>query len=200
MKKMTTAFLFILMILALSACSGEMKTKIEGIKPEPAVEKEAVKEKENELTFEVNGKTKTIPARIRKLSMTDRQMKLSENFTVNEDPQGSTVFHHKEHKISFSFREEDKIGSDTLYDLFMHYVAGIKDKEQTEPFKEFTHPSLKGDYAFAKQGEGQEKKGILLIKKTEKKPLDISIQFYKPYPENQDEILAEIVAMISTLE
>lgn len=194
-----------LLIVVLGACSKKEEV-INVSKPakqqsiedtEVITPEEPEKANENELVYEVDGEKKTVAAETKSLNMVGEEIKVSDKFELVQDPNQVLNLKGKGdlEKVTVGIREVNKIRSEKAYQLEMRAVAG-----SDGPFEKFEHPSLQGNYAVALQGEGEQKKGIMLVKETGNKPVAFYIYMFKPYPANQEEVIAEIVAMLNTFK
>ncbi|AYA74697.1 hypothetical protein DOE78_04070 [Bacillus sp. Y1] len=193
-------FVFIGMVLISAACNKEEVVTNSPTEKVNGTQKVEEKEKENpnELTFEFNGEQKTIPAKTKYMdsSLAGTSVKVTNNFESSQDPQGTySIQGVKEYEgINVGFRFTEKVPSDVLFELIMYSVAGSQEAQ----LEEFKHPLLEDEYVHAMKGESDKKIGIELIKETSKQPIEITIQMFKPITVNQEEVLAEIIAMINT--
>nr|WP_304219519.1 hypothetical protein [Fredinandcohnia onubensis] len=195
MKKLL--FLLLSLGLLLGACSNEDKEAVAEPDKEQTGSESVIEEKDNELTFELNGEKKTVPAKTQSLQMVANEIKVSDKFELVQDPNGGLNFlgTGSLENVGFGVREEEKLGSSAGYETQMLLVAGNEGNSE-----KFEHPLLTEEYVVSLQGEGSEKKAFLLIKESNEKLLYITITMFKPIPENEDELLAEIIAMLNTIK
>lgn len=189
MKKVLL-FTMLAVALVLGACS-----KKEEASPTKEPAKEVVaKENSNELTFEVNGQKKTVPAQVQSLSKLGKEIKVPENFKVNEDPDGTLgiIGEGEFEGINLNIQPVDELWSPALYKSAVKGLSG-----SAGPYTKFEHPLLKEDYKVNMMGESNERIGIFLGKDGNK-PYEVGIWYTKKDSVNKDEILAELVSILNT--
>jgi hypothetical protein len=194
MKKLLILSL-LAMVLVLGACSKEKDGFAEKANTTP--KQEQVKEKTNELTYEVNGEKKTVPAEEKTVGALGKTIKLPEGFKIQEYEDHDTGITETSNTndngltITFMKHSYKKIFYKDFYER-----ADAVDIEETD---KTGYPNIDKQFNYVITGTAPDSKMIDIVRNPGDKKDTISIKITIPVEKATPEMEAKILSMINSM-